>query len=99
MPDGLHERRDVHDGCIFSDQRRVDEFNWMIKSQLDEYFRTSPFMVQVEQHYTDHQFINGVRRDLNDVRKSLISKIGTVLALLITGGLSRKFITQFFLEK
>lgn len=78
-----------HD-CIFTDEERHNEIRKVlreeIRQELDNYFLHAPWRVQAEQHYQDHMFIESMKGNLDTFRDGFISKLGTLLVIILAAG-------------
>lgn len=84
--------------CAFSHEERKEEIRQVLKNELrqelDDYFNNSPFMVQAEQHYKDHEFVKGVRSDIENVKSGFWRSFGKLLAALIAGAVSWEYLLK-----
>ena len=88
------------DLCPFTKEERRDEILEVlrveVKEALDEYFTNSPFVIDAKQHYEDHKWTGKVRSDLGVVKTSFLRKLGQIVALLLVGGISWKYLGKYF---
>ncbi len=97
-----NRRKTVPDNCPLSDMERdkkiQDVLDRGLHASLDKYFKDSPFAVQQEQHYQDHEAMRKLRYDLDTVKATFIKSLIRLLVAACAGAISCKAITTYMIK-
>ena len=95
-------RKTVPGQCPLNDIERNNRIAEVLERRLgaalDKYFEESPFMVEHEQHYKDHEVVKDLRIGLDTVKTSFWKSLGKLMAAAFLGIISWKAIAQYIIK-
>ncbi len=95
-----NRRKNVPDDCPLSDSEREGKIREVMRDELgralDTYFSQSPFLVDAERHYKDHETMTKFRNDVETVKTSFIKSLARLFAAACVGAISWKAINTMW---